>query len=246
MYSDNGTNFHGADNELKKSLAELNQGKIESECTTKGITWKFNPPAAPHMGGSWERMVRSVKFALGAVLKSKNLHDEVLYTLFVEAEHTVNSHPLTHVSIDPQDPEALTPNHFLMGRSSNLQPIGHFDQTELYGRKQWRIVQEMTNQFWRRWIHEFLPTLLRREKWCQPSRPIQIDDIVLEVNEALPRNQWPLGIVTKLYPGRDGVSRVVDIRMGNKSTYKRLVAKLCVLDVRPQDSFTNQDIRDAV
>ncbi|XP_035712907.1 uncharacterized protein LOC110856404 [Folsomia candida] len=124
LYSDNGINFRGADNELKTALQEINQQQIENECATRGIIWHWNPPSAPHFGGSWERLVRSVKTALGKVLLQKNLKDEALYTFLVEAEHVVNSHPLTHVSIDPDDPEALTPNHFLLGRSSNLKPVG--------------------------------------------------------------------------------------------------------------------------
>jgi Pao retrotransposon peptidase/Protein of unknown function (DUF1759)/Family of unknown function (DUF5641)/Integrase zinc binding domain len=178
IHSDNGTNFVGANSELKKCLDQLQQDSIHDELSTRGIKWNFICPAASHMGGSWERMVRSVKVALGAVLQSKSLSDEVLHTLIVEAEHTVNCHPLTHVPDDPSDNEALTPNHFLIGRSSNLQPWGEFTRDDLFGRKQWRIAQQMADQFWRRWIKEFLPTLLRRQKWCSPNRPIQIDDVV--------------------------------------------------------------------
>lgn len=136
IYSDNGTNFRGADNELKSALQALSQQQLENECSNKGITWHWNPPSAPHFGGSWERLVRSVKTALEKVLLQKNLKDESLYTFLVEAEHVVNSHPLTHVSIDPDDPEALTPNHFLLGRSSNLQPAGDFGPTDLTSHKQ--------------------------------------------------------------------------------------------------------------
>lgn len=242
IYSDNGTNFVGAKNELQSALLELNQTELESECTAKGMTWHFNPPAAPHMGGSWERMVRSVKIALGSALKDKNLKDEVLQTLMVEAEHVVNSHPLTHVSIDPDDPEALTPNHFLIGKSSNLQPTGTFSTSDLTCRKQWRVTQELANQFWRRWVHEYLPTLLKREKWFAPTKPIQVGDVVVEVNQSLERNQWPLGIVDKIYPGRDEIVRVVDVKMPNGKVYKRPVTKLCVLDVK--DKTATSDVKD--
>ncbi|XP_021966036.1 uncharacterized protein LOC110861240 [Folsomia candida] len=232
LYSDNGTNFRGAHNELKTALQEISQPQMQNECATRGITWHWNPPSAPHFGGSWERLVRSVKTALGKVLLQKNLKDESLYTLLVEAEHVVNSHPLTHVSIDPDDPEALTPNHFLLGRSSNPQPAGNFSPTDLTSYKQWRATQELANKFWRRWIQEYLPTLLRREKWDLPTTPIEEGDVVVEVNATLDRNQWPLGKVVKTFPGHDGIVRVVDIKMSNGKQYRRPVAKLCVLDVR--------------
>jgi transposase InsO family protein len=238
IHSDNGSNFIGAKAELKLALLEINQDKITEDCNNQGIKWFFNPPSAPHMGGSWERLVKSVKVALGDSLQQKNLKDEVLQTLIIEAEHTVNSHPLTHVPEDPEDSESLTPNHFLLGKSSNLQPTGEFAPDELYGRKQWRIVQTLADHFWKRWVREYLPTLLRREKWCHQTKPIQVGDVVLEVNPNLRRNLWPKGRVIKIYPGADGVTRVVDIILGNGHTYKRPVAKLCILDVQPKKTTT--------
>ena len=71
IYSDNGTNLHGADKVLRKALEEFDQDVIRAELTPKEISWMFNPPAAPHMGGAWERLVRSVKTALKAVLKEQ-------------------------------------------------------------------------------------------------------------------------------------------------------------------------------
>ncbi|OXA55241.1 Pro-Pol polyprotein [Folsomia candida] len=247
IHSDNGTNFHGANNELKSALAEINQDKMNQECNNRGIRWSFLPPSSPHMGGSWERMVRSVKKAMGSVLQMKDLSEEVLHTVLLEAEHTVNSHPLTHVADDPDDPEALTPNHFLLGQSSNLQPMGKFTDSDIISRKHWRISQHLVNQFWRRWVKEFLPTLLRRQKWCQVTRPIQIGDVIIEVNPNFPRNSWPKGRVVELFPGKDQVVRVVSVKLSNGHIFRRPVAKLCILDVQSshQDNDKNKDKQSA-
>ncbi|XP_076395364.1 uncharacterized protein LOC143265692 [Megachile rotundata] len=118
VYSDNGTNFRGADKELKDATASMDRAKIEEYALSKRVKWVFNPPDAPHMGGAWERLIRSVKTALNVILREQAPSEEVLSTLFAEAEHSVNSRPLTHVSLDPRDKEALTPNHFLIGSSS--------------------------------------------------------------------------------------------------------------------------------
>ena len=68
VYSDNGSNFVGAEQEMKKSLAEWNQSQIQKRCARKGVRRHFNPPAASHQGGVWERLVRSVKRTLTAVV----------------------------------------------------------------------------------------------------------------------------------------------------------------------------------
>lgn len=47
------------------------------------------------MGGAWERLVQSVKIAMGTAYSDGILDEEGLQTLFIEAEGLVNSRPLT-------------------------------------------------------------------------------------------------------------------------------------------------------
>ena len=116
--SDNATNFKGASKELLDAVLLLDHKVIENSCSSYKIKWYFNPPSAPHLVGAWERMVSSVKTALHVVLREHVPKEEVLGTILAVIEHSINSRPLTHVSIDPRDNEALTPNHFLIGKSS--------------------------------------------------------------------------------------------------------------------------------
>ena len=112
IYSDNGSNFVGADRELKQSLQEWNQSQIVTFLSQKEIQWHSNPPATPHFGGIRECLVQSCKKALKVVLHGQ-VTDEVLETAFAETETLVNSRPLTEVSSCSSDLEAITPNHFL-------------------------------------------------------------------------------------------------------------------------------------
>lgn len=75
--------------------------KIEAECsealTSSRTRWNFNPPSAPHFGGVWERLVRSVKEAMEVLDDGRKLTDEVLLTTLAEVEDLVNSRSLTYV-----------------------------------------------------------------------------------------------------------------------------------------------------
>ena len=82
------------------------------------IIWKFNPPEAPHFGGIWERLVRSCKKAMFAILGNRRLTLPVLTTTMCLVEQTLNARPLTPVRDDPEDLEVLTPIHFLLGATS--------------------------------------------------------------------------------------------------------------------------------
>ena len=124
ILSDNGTNFVGAAKEMRDCINAWNQSDIETSLAQKDIKWKFNPPGAPHFGGIWERLVRSCKKAMIAVLDGRSLTDDVLITTMCLVEQTLNARPLTSVSDDPDDLEALTPNHFLLGRANLALPTG--------------------------------------------------------------------------------------------------------------------------
>ncbi|XP_065085823.1 uncharacterized protein LOC135707837 [Ochlerotatus camptorhynchus] len=81
FFSDNGTNFQGASKQIMQKI----EGDCEEELTDSRTRWNFNPPSAPHMGGIWERLVRSVKAALEVLNDGRRLTDEVLLTVLAEA-----------------------------------------------------------------------------------------------------------------------------------------------------------------
>nr|XP_049703884.1 uncharacterized protein LOC126056149 [Helicoverpa armigera] len=239
IYSDNGTNFVGANKELQDTMAAL-QPDITDEAAKLGLQWKFIPPGAPHMGGAWERLVRSIKAALDATLKERHPKEEVLLTLLLEAEHVVNSRPLTHLAADWQE-EALTPNHFLIGRSCGGARIGSFTDSELVGRHTWRTTQRLADHFWQRWLREYLPTLLPRKisgRAC--ATDLRVGDVVLIVDGTLPRCTWPRGKVAAVYPGPDGRTRIVDVTTKG-GVLRRPATRLVVLVEAPGESPSQED-----
>ncbi|CAG4944692.1 unnamed protein product [Colias eurytheme] len=184
---------------------------LATEAEKIGVTWKFIPPGAPNMGGAWERLVRSVKVALEVTMKERCPREEVLHTLLLEAEHIVNSRPLTHL-IENQEEEMLTPNHFLIGRSCGASRIGQFENWELVGRETWKSVQRLADHFWQRWIREYLPTLLPRKISGKMSgADLKVNDIVMIVDANLPRCTWPREKIIHVYPGPDGRTRIIDV-----------------------------------
>ena len=229
VYSDNGTQIVAGDKEIRSCLKNLNEEKIVGTLAKNNIEWKFSPPAAPHFGGVWESLVKSAKVALNSILDRRSLSDEMFSTIMVEVESLLNGRPLTHVSVDPSDPEPLTPNHFLLGRANPNIPIDKFDPTEISSRSSWRSVQVLINHFWQHWLKKYMPSLIERKKWLVQRRNIAVDDIVLIINPNTPRGHWPVGRVIQVMPGSDGVVRNVIIKTGT-GEYVRPVAKLCLLE----------------
>jgi len=230
IVSDCGTNFKGAVNELKIEISKLDHVEIGDKTAKQKIKWMFNPPSSPHMGGSWERMIRTVKEAMFMIMKDRILTDFQMLTLFSEVENLVNNRPLTYVSDNNEDLEALTPNHFLIGRnfySENL--LTNISDKDICSRKRWRQVQILTHHFWKRWLREYLPTLTYRSKWRTNEAGISVNDMVLVKEENVKCGKWPLGRIVAIHPGTDNVVRVVTVRTST-GTYKRPVVKLCRLE----------------
>lgn len=229
MLSDNGTNFVGANRELKEAIEELKNNNIVSRVVKLGITWQFNPPAAPHMGGVFESLVKQVKRVMKATLTTRVFSEDTLHTILTETEAILNSRPLTANSDDPEDYEALTPNHFLIGRASpNLSP-GLFSEREIDNRTRWRTVQAVSDMIWRRWLKEYLPSLTIRSKWNKERPNLKEGDLVIVMSNDSPRAEWPLARVVKVYEGRDRRVRSADVKTPS-GTLLRPVSKLCLLE----------------
>ncbi|XP_055643771.1 uncharacterized protein LOC129779977 [Toxorhynchites rutilus septentrionalis] len=230
IYSDNGTNFQGAERILKEQLRAVHEG-LAATFTSTTTKWIFIPPAAPHMGGAWERMVRSVKTAMiTAYNNDRKLDEESLQTFVIEAESIVNSRPLTYLPLDSGESEALTPNHLLLGSSTGVrQPSILPTDSAAAIRNTWNQIQHQLDIFWRRWIREYLPTLTKRTKWFGDTRPLAVGDLVLVVDEAK-RNSWERGRVLEIVTASDGRVRQATIQT-LRGLLRRPVSKLAVLDV---------------
>ena len=226
---DNGTNFRGADKELRKLIQEMNEEEIKTYAKENGFEFRFNPPGAPHMGGVFESLIKSAKRAIRAILKDSEFSDAELQAAFIGAEDLINSRPLGYQSNDPNDFRTLTPASFLHGRLDGHVLPPTVDNQPFDHRQRWRLIQSTLKHIWKRWIKEILPTLGPRQKWTQENRNFEVGDEVLVVDKNLPRYRWNIGRITATYPGRDGVVRVVDVRGENGDILQKTVHRLIPL-----------------
>lgn len=225
--TDKGTNFVGAEKELREALKELNHKRIQDALLKEEVRWTFNPPAGAHHGGVWERLIRLVKKVLYSVLKEQTLDEETLQTALCEVEAIMNDRPITTVSSDPNDLEPLTPNHLLQLKAKPIIPPGLFQKGDLYSRRRWKQAQYLADLFWR-WIREYLPLMQQRSKWNTSKRNLSPDDLVVIVDDTAPRNSWLLGRVVKTLPGSKGLVRSVLVKT-KTNILQRPVDKLCLL-----------------
>ena len=238
--SDNGGNFVGTENEMIKAWKEMDHSKISDYLSSNNcdwMIWERNVPVASHMGGVWERQIRTVRSVLNSMLKShlRPLDNESFCTLMAEVESIVNSRPLTLENINDPESMPLTPNHLLTLKSKVVMPPpGVFQDADIYCRKRWRTVQYLANVFWNRWRKEYLQSLQSRVKWTEQKRNFNAGDVVLLKDPdsdriKVPRNNWPMGVVVNTFPGEDGLVRSVEVKVASGSIMKRPIAKLVLL-----------------
>lgn len=228
--SDRGTNFIGAEKELKQAFSKINQDELMRYFTTPETDWTFNPPASPHFGGAWERLIQSIKKSLRNIQQTRVPTDEILKNMLVEIELIINSRPLTELPLEDEFSDVLTPNHFLLGSSNGSKPLVPFDNSVCALKNNWRLSQIYANQFWNKWVSDYLPNLIRTTKWYEDTKPLQEGDVVIIVDNTLPRNCWPKGRVLKVYRSKDNKIRRALVQTPN-GLLERPTVKLAVLDV---------------
>ena len=184
IWSDHGTNFVGANRELRQ-LADLIESqktqKIISEfCAAKKIEWRFIPEHAPHFGGLWEAAVKSTKMHLKRIVASVKLTYEEFTTVLAQIEACLNSRPLVPLNVADDDGiQALTPGHFLIGQPLMALPDPSFSYRSVSLLRRWHLCQNLVRHFWQRWSGEYLTALNRYNKWHHPTRNVAVGDMVV-------------------------------------------------------------------
>ena len=231
MYSDNGSNFIGANNELREIHEDLLKNeRIQHFLADKGISWHFMPALSPHFGGLWEAAVKSFKHHVKRVVGEELFTFEQFNTFVIEVEAILNSRPLTPLSCDSNDPIALTPGHFLIGNSLTSLPETDFKATATNRLSNWQHIQKVKQDFWSRWHKEYINHLNVRHKWTKGSHTIKEGTIVVMMDDQLPPLQWHLGRIEKVHPGKDDIIRTVTVRT-SRGVYSRNVKQLAPLPV---------------
>ncbi|XP_040064455.2 uncharacterized protein LOC115321752 [Ixodes scapularis] len=144
-----------------------------------------------------------------------SLNFKELITGLTEVETVVDPRPVTFISTDAKELEALTPAHFLVGHklinlSSHQIPEDQASPENLA--RGWKYQNTIINQFWRRWVSEYLLELRSAHIAKQNnSSYIQTGDLVLLKDNRLPRHVWKICRVNETFPGRDGKVRSYSI-----------------------------------
>lgn len=235
VFSDNGTNFVGANRELDELRnllsSEETKNKIIDNTALEGIKWHFIPARAPHFGGLWESAVKSFTNHFYKITSEASMTLEETITLVTQIEAILNSRPLIAISSDPNDFSYLSPGHFIIGKTLNAYPEPSLDNIKINRLSRWQMLEKMRQHFWKRWSTEYLSTLQMKNKWITDKGPaIKIGQLVLCKEDNLPPLKWALGRIEEICPGKDNKVRVVIVKTA-AGIYKRPAAKICVLPI---------------
>ena len=217
---------------MKELFALINSKEFKNDvydfALKRRIEWQFSPPLAPHFGGIWEAAVKSFKHHFRRAIGEHLFTFEEVNTFVIEIEAILNSRPLCSMSSDPNDPQALTPGHFLIGQPITLLPEENLVSVSDNRLTSWQLISKARQKFWEQWHLEYLGELQKRQKWYKNAPNIQNDVIVLIKDKNLPCARWQLGRVIEVFPEDDGIVRTARVRTAQTELI-RCVRLLCPL-----------------
>ncbi len=233
IFSDNGTNFHGAREEIRELQRLSKSYKMRQVITqfssSNQIRWHHIPPRAPHFGGLWEAAVKAMKVLLRKTLQPHSLRWDELYTLLAQAESILNSRPLAPLHTEEaSEGTYLTAGHFLIGRPLRAPPQPLPSTGKMSNLRRWELVSRLQNDLWRQWTATYLASCAQRSKWTRTGRSLAPGDLVFVRDETLRSRDWPVAVVETAHAGDDGHVRAVTLRCRGKR-YTRAIHRLIPL-----------------
>ena len=233
LYSDNASNLRGTDNELRRAVEEWNSSEAVDEFRSIGVTWTFNAPLASHRSGVYERLIRSSRHFLHEILSKDSIDETVFNTTLIVVEGILNRRPITQVSSDERDVDALSPSDLLYPgtrahSSINIVPPSSISAEEF--KKGWRQARGLVQIFWGKWLNSYLSSLKERQKWNNSMDNLQKDQIVLMTDENQPRDCWKIARVTDVR-GEGNHVRTALVKLPNGKVFERDVTKLVYLEL---------------
>jgi hypothetical protein len=206
VVSDNGSNFVPIAKRIKLAT-EM------AEAAFPKITWQFLPREAPNWGGFYERLNMSVKDCLAKEFpRLANKPYMEIQSALAEITYRLNSRPLWIVSMDRDDVEVLTPNHFLI-----TGPTGSFGQPSdmnIEGLRSYhKARQKHIDELWDPMFRSYISSLRVQHNWDQKARPfhLKIGDFVMVPQEKILKTRWPIARITGFITSSSGQIKAAEI-----------------------------------
>ena len=244
IQSDPGSQLESASGKLENWWSSFGKS-LNTLAGSKNFEWRLSPADSPWRQGKAERRIGVVKRLLHLSIGDSRLSHLELQTVLMEVANICNERPIG-LSKPREDGSytVLTPNHLLLGRSSNILPDDTELTEELSGPDRYRFVNLVTTRFWDKWTSEVAPRLVLRQKWHQKSRNLCIGDLVMICEASRIKAKYKLAIVEAVHTSNDGCVRSVTLRYSNlrgdgwtSVRVKRCVQRLVlVLPVEEQDN----------
>ena len=173
------------------------------------------------MGGHFERLVQTIKASLTTAISRKLLTLEEFSTIVKEAKNIVNSRPLITYQSDSTRDVPLSPSQLAWGRDLTLMPPLlqpgdplNEDHDARATRAQYELLSNALERFRKRWHNEYLLSL--REKHYNrcaenPTHHLSVGKLVMVCHGNVHCIEWPLGVITAIYPDERGVIRTAEV-----------------------------------
>ena len=235
IFSDQGSNFKGADREMREALEKLDKDKIISDSSNMGIEWVFGPANDGAAGGSWERLIGMIKKLLRATIGTHNMQIDDFDALLAAAAAVMNRRPLTRVSAKPGEEMVLSPAHFLFPyKFSNALPniLPPPTETPKHLTTGWKSVQVLLDDYWKRFQQEYLGSFLRRQISNREEK-INLGELVLMVDSQEPREYWRIMKVVEITNADAANPRHFVVVDGEGNRYRRSFRNLVRLELTP-------------
>ena len=256
LYSDSASYYLRAKEEMKESFENLNEAMQEAS-REFGFSWHTNVPYAPHEGGVWERMVKTLKQCLLRVSRHAYLTQLEFTTVLKECTAILNDRPL--VSQSASSLEVITPSLLSRGRLMRVLP-DKFGDSVLPGsnktRERWQHREAVIEHFFKLWKRNYVMGLQQRRKWFTPTPDIKEGDIVVLHKEMTKRGHWPLAKVVRVVRGRNDAVRHIELSIPQTDSkgkpkapriIERSVRYVCPLELAgSKDDFPVEGEEDAL
>ena len=212
ILSDPGSQLESAGGKLEKWWSTF-KTPLLTLAGTKNFEWRLSPADSPWRQGKAERRIAVVKRLLRLSVDDRRLSPLELQTVLMETTNICNERPIG-LSKPRSDGtyNVLTPNHLLLGRSSNVLPDDVELSDDLPGPSRYRLISNITTTFWQKWASEAAPRLVLRQKWHQKCRNLRVGDLVLICEPSKIKAKYKLAIVEVVHESTDGNVRSATLR----------------------------------